>query len=533
LIPRYNTAQELIESTFSRYADLPAFTCLGQTHTFKDIDRKSLQFASYLHHELGLKPGDCFAIQLPNILQFPIALYGAVRAGLVLVNVNPLYTPREIKHQLVDAGAKALLVLSNVANNAAKIINETQVEHVIVTDIGDEHGFPKRQLINFVIRKIKKMVPDFSFDNCIQYGEIFSHKTREFTIPESKPDDLLLLQYTGGTTGVSKGAMLLNKNLMANVWQMITHMPKAFSEGKEVWVACLPSYHIYALNLHIFSAFSRGEHNLLIPNPRDFMAFAKALKPYNFSVFIGINTLYTALIRSKEFMALDFSALKICAAGGMALTEDTANSWEKHTGCKVTEGYGLTETSPVLTGNLCDDIQLGTIGLPLPETEISILDDDGVPVADGEVGELCAKGPQVMPAYWNRPEETKDAFTADGYFKTGDMAIKRDDGCFKIIDRKKDMILVSGFNVYPIEIEDVITANPKVVEAAAIGIDNGEGGEIVKAFVVKDDPSLTEEELINYCRKNLTRYKVPKIIEFRDDLPKSNVGKILRKELRE
>ena len=533
MIPRYNNVVDILEHAFTAYADLPAYTCLGKTLTFKDIDQRSQRFASYLRNELKLEPGDRFAIQLPNLLQFPVALYGAIRAGMIIVNINPLYTPREIKHQLNDSGANALLVLANVASNAAEIIEETGVKHVIVTSIGDELGALKGSLINFVVKYVKKMVPPFSFPNAITYGAVMHHKPAPYTKAEVSELDCLMLQYTGGTTGVSKGAMLTHKNLASNVWQMITHMPNAFHEGKEIFVACLPLYHIYALNLHGLGAFSAGCHNVLIPNPRDLGSIVKALSNVNFTVFIGINTLLRALNRFDKFKTLDFSTLKISSAGGMALTEDAALGWHEITGCHVCEGYGLTETSPVLTGNPSDNIKIGTIGLPLPETEIRILDEAGNDVDDGDVGELCARGPQVMPGYWHRPKETEDAMTADGYFKTGDMAYKRDDGFYKIVDRKKDLILVSGFNVYPNEIEDVLGLHPKIIEAAAVGVSDNDSGEVVKVFIVKEVEDLTEQEVIEYCRKNLTRYKVPKFVSFRTELPKSNVGKILRRELRD
>jgi long-chain acyl-CoA synthetase len=532
LVPRHSTVLDLVEYAFSKYASKPAFTCLGHTMSFAEIDEKSRVFASYLRHELKLQPGDRFAIQSPNLLQFPIALYGAIRAGLVVVNVNPLYTPREIKHQLNDSGASALLVLSNVAHNAAEIIAETQIKHVIVTDLVDEHPALKRMLIHFVVKKIKKLVKPFQFDSALRYRDVMATAAKDFDTPEVNPDSLMVLQYTGGTTGVSKGAMLSHGNLASNVWQMISHMPQAFDEAKEVFVACLPAYHIYALNLHLLAAFSEGSHNLLIPNPRDLASVVKAMQAHKFTVFIGINTLFTALCRFEAFKQLDFSALKITSAGGMALTEDAAKHWRQVTSCDVTEGYGLTETSPVLTGNPCTDIRLGTIGIPLPETDIKILDDQHKEVPDGDVGELAAKGPQVMQGYWQREDATAQVMTSDGYFLTGDMAIKCDDGFFKIVDRKKDMILVSGFNVYPNEIEDVLCQHPGVVEAAAVGVKDEESGEIVKVFVVREQADLCEEDVIQFCRKNLTAYKVPKLVEFKEELPKSNVGKILRRELR-
>ncbi len=533
MFPRYNNVVDLIESTFKKYADHPAYTCLGKTLSFAELDKKSQHFASYLIHELKLKPGDRLAIQLPNILQFPIALYGAMRCGIVVVNINPLYTPREILHQLNDSGAKALIVLANIAQNAAEIVDQTSVERVVVTELGDEHSGLKRPIINFVCKYVKKIVPEFSFRTQQNWRSIFSEPYPSFNTPEVASDELLVLQYTGGTTGVSKGAMLTHNNIASNVWQMINHMPVAFDEGKETFVACLPLYHIYALNLHGLAAFSMGCHNILIPNPRDLPSIVKALSGVQFTVFIGINTLFRALIRADcKFSTLDFTKLKVTSAGGMALTEDAAVGWHEMTGCKVIEGYGLTETSPVLTGNPYDDIRLGYIGTPLPETEIRILDEDAHEVATGEAGELCARGPQVMKGYWQREKETAAVMTDDGFFRTGDIAVKTEDNYFKIVDRKKDLILVSGFNVYPNEIEEVLALHPDIVEAAAVGVADQESGEVVKVFVVRESNDLQEQEVISYCRDNLTRYKVPKSVEFRKELPKSNVGKILRRELR-
>lgn len=533
MIKRFDNALQLIESAFESYADKPAFSCMGKTLSFSELDELSGRFASYLQNVLGLEPGDRLAIQLPNILQFPVALYGAIRAGLVVVNVNPLYTPHEIKHQLQDAEVKAIILLSNIAKSAAQIISETSVEHVIVTNLADLHGFPKKQLINFVVKHVKKMVPDYHFDNPIPLTTVLNSARNNLKPLSITPDSLMVLQYTGGTTGVSKGAMLTHGNIASNVWQMVTHMPEAFSPGAETFIACLPLYHIYALNLHGLASFSRGEHNILIPNPRDLPAMVKTLKSVKMTVFIGINTLFTALSRFDEFKEVDFSALKITSSGGMALTLDAAKTWHRLTGCKVCEGYGLTETSPVLLGNPPEAIQLGTIGVPLVETEIRLIDDDGKDCLVGEVGELCARGPQVMAGYWKRPLETENVMFDDGFFRTGDMGVKLDDGYYKIVDRKKDMIIVSGFNVYPNEVEDIVCQHPKIIEAAAIGIPDENSGELVKLFVVREDESLSEKEIRDFCRKKLTGYKVPKQVEFRDELPKSNVGKILRRQLRD
>lgn len=530
---RYSTLLELLDHAFSSYKAQPAYTCLDHTLTYEEIDVLSLRFASYLHHELGLAPGDRIALQMPNILQYPVAMYGAMRAGLVIVNTNPLYTGRELKHQLKDSGAKALVVLSNVANVAAEVIGDTDVKHVIVTNLADLHPAPKRQIINFVVKYLKKMVPPFSFATSVPFLDTVKAPPKPLKTFSVDSDSLFALQYTGGTTGVSKGAMLTHGNLASNVWQMVSHMPEAFKESEEVFVCCLPLYHIYAFNLHGLCAFSYGEHNVMIPNPRDLKAMIDALKKVQMTVFIGINTLYVALTRFAPFKEVDMSKLHICSAGGMAMTEDAARAWQELTGCEVCEGYGLTETSPVVCGNKIDNVHMCTIGSPMVDTEVKLVNEEGEVVPDGEVGELCVRGPQVMAGYWNRPEETAKVLSSEGWFKTGDMAKFLETGVYKIVDRKKDMILVSGFNVYPNELEDVVSQHPGVVEAAAIGIPDNESGEVVKLFVVPTDSSVTEEEVKAFCRENLTGYKRPKVIEFREALPKSNVGKILRRELRD
>lgn len=530
---RFETLDKLLEHAFSEYANKPAYTCTGHTLLYKDVDKLSQRFANYLHHHSGLQPGDRIAVQLPNILQFPIVLYGAIRAGLIIVNVNPLYTPREIKHQLKDSGAKALVVLSNVAANVASIIQQTDVKTVIVTNFADFHPAPKRWLINFVVKHVKKLVPTFHFKQSIGLRRALSLGNKSFESPGFVGDDVAVLQYTGGTTGIAKGAMLTHKNLCSNVWQMITHMPDLFVPGEEVWAACLPFYHIYALNLHGLCALDTGAHNILIPNPRDMDSVVKSLEGRNVTIFVGINTLLNALCRYEPFKKLDFTSLKLTTAGGMALTEDVAKLWHSVTGSVISEGYGLTETSPVVCGNPADNIQVGTIGKPLPETELKFVDDAGVTVAKGEVGELCVRGPQVMKGYWQKPEETSNVLSTDGWLRTGDMAVLKADGYVKIVDRKKDMISVSGFKVYPNEVEDVVCTHPDIIEAAAIGVPDSESGELVKLFVVTDKDTLTEEEIYEYCKERLTAYKRPKIIVFKDALPKSNVGKILRKDLRD
>lgn len=525
------TVVDLIQHAFKKFSSAPAYTCLGHTMTFAEVEHQSRQFAGFLQKHTQLKPGDRLALQLPNILQYPVALYGAALAGVVIVNTNPLYTPRELKHQLKDSGAKALLVLSNVAHNAAEIISETDVETVIVTDLGDLLPWPKRSIVNFVVKHVKKLVPAYKFDNSISFRAALAQGGEPTTIATPKPDDVFLLQYTGGTTGVAKGAMLSHKNLCSNVVQILDHLSNLFHSPSEKACAALPLYHIFAFNLHALCVFSEGGHNILIPNPRDIPAFVKALQPFKISLIIAVNTLYNALVRDAEFAKLDFSEMKTSAAGGMAVTEDVARRWQALTGSEICEGYGLTETSPVLISNPDKLIKRGTIGTPLMNTQVRVVGDDGKDTPPGEPGELWVKGPQVMLGYWQRPEATSEVME-DGWFKTGDVGICREDGYYKIVDRKKEMISVSGFKVFPNEVEDVVALHPAVLEAAVIGVPAETVGEHVKLYVVKADQTVTEEELVAHCRKHLTGYKVPKIVEFRDELPKSTVGKILRKDLR-
>lgn len=534
-IRRFNTVLELMDHAFSEFADLPSYSCMGHAISYAELDHYSRGFAAYIQQHTSLKPGDRIAIQLPNILQYPIAVYGAIRAGLVIVNTNPLYTARELCHQLEDSGAKALVVLSNCAHTAAEIISKTPVEEVIVTDLGDIFPGFKRTAVNFAVKYIKKMVPPYEFKGVkvTPFLQVYKTSEKDFVDVEIDPGDLFALQYTGGTTGVAKGAMLTHSNLSANVYQILGHMTKLFKEQSEVFVAALPLYHIFAFNLHALCAFSCGAHNVLIPNPRDLPAFVKAITGHKVSAFIAVNTLYNSLARNEEFKKLDFSSLKTSAAGGMAVTEDVMKRWLEVTGCEICEGYGLTETSPVIITNPDNRIKLGTIGTPLRATEIQIIDDDGVVVRDGEPGEICARGPQVMKGYWQRPEATAEVLNKDGWFRTGDIGIQREDGYFEIVDRKKDMIVVSGFKVFPNEVEDIACQHPGVLEAAVIGVPSEATGEAVKLFIVKTpDSTLSEEEMVAHCRAHLTGYKVPKLVVFRETLPKSNVGKILRKELR-
>lgn len=525
---------DVFSGACAKFGDRPAFTCLGQTLTIGDIDKLSARFASYLQHHTELEPGDRIAVQLPNVLQYPVAVFGALRAGLVVVNTNPLYSRRELKHQLNDSGAKALVVLANIADTAAQVVAETGVKQVIVSEIADLHNPLKRVLINSVAKYIKKMVPDFSFANQVNFRDAMSiGGNQPHEDVQRSPDDVAVLQYTGGTTGVAKGAMLTNSNLVANMEQVREALGDSMKEGEEFYVAPLPLYHIYAFTIHCMCLFSTGNHSLLIPNPRDIPAFVKTLKGLRFTGFAGLNTLFNGLMRCPEFAELDFSKLHTTCSGGMALTRATAKRWEEMTGCVVTEGYGMTETSPVVSFNPAEAVQLGTVGIPVPGTEVKVVDENDNDLPNNSPGELCVRGPQVMKGYWERPEATAETIDSDGWLRTGDMAVIQDDGYIKIVDRKKDMIIVSGFNVYPNEIEDVVSAHDKVAEAAAIGVPNEKSGEQVKLFVVKADASLTEDEVIAYCRENMTAYKVPKEIEFREDLPKTNVGKILRRELRD
>ncbi|WP_319004941.1 AMP-binding protein [Microbulbifer aggregans] len=525
---------DVFSTASAKYADRPAFTCLGHTLTIGDIDRLSANFASYLQNHTNLKPGDRIAVQLPNVLQYPVVVFGALRAGLIVVNTNPLYTQRELKHQLNDSGAKALVVVANIADTAAAVVPETGVERVIVTEIADLHPPIKRLLINSVAKYIKKMVPEFSFANLVKFTDAMAAGAKQpHQDVQRSPEDIAVLQYTGGTTGVAKGAMLTNRNLVANMEQVREALGDSMKEGEEYYVSPLPLYHIYAFTIHCMCLFTTGNHSLLIPNPRDIPGFVKVLKGKRFTGFVGLNTLFNGLMRDPEFAQLDFSKLHTTCSGGMALTRDTAKRWEEMTGCAVTEGYGMTETSPVVSFNPVDAIQLGTVGVSVPGTEVKVMDENGNDLPNNSPGELCVRGPQVMKGYWERPEATADTIDSEGWLKTGDMAVIQDDGYIKIVDRKKDMIIVSGFNVYPNEIEDIVSAHPKVTEAAAIGIPDERSGETVKLFVVKADPSLTADEVKAYCRENMTAYKVPKNIEFREDLPKTNVGKILRRELRD
>ena len=533
-LDKYSSMVDVFDQAVNKYADRPAFSAVGATLTYRDLDTQSRNFAAWLQNKTDLKPGDRIAVQMPNVSQYPVVVFGAMRAGLIVVNTNPLYTTREMEHQFNDSGAKALVVLANMAHNAEKVLPHTGIEHVIVTEIADMHSPLKRTLMNAAVKHLKKMVPAFSLPQAHKLPAVLSAGAREkFSPVECKKDDIAVLQYTGGTTGVAKGAMLTHGNLVANLLQARPMMEDSVEEGTEVVIAPLPLYHIYSFTLNCGIMLEAGAHNVLIPNPRDIPGFVKELKYHRFTAFLGLNTLFVALCNNEEFKALDFSALKLTSSGGMALTSDTAKMWQRVTGCEISEGYGMTETSPVVTFNPNSAIQLGTIGLPIPGTEIKTIDDDGNETPLGEPGELCVKGPQVMRGYWQRPEDTQKSFTDDGFLQTGDIALIQEDGYIRIVDRKKDMIIVSGFNVFPNEIEDVVSGHPKVVECAAVGVPDDKSGEAVKVYLVATAEGVTENELKEFCRERLTAYKVPKSFVFRDELPKTNVGKILRRELRD
>ncbi|WP_218313542.1 AMP-binding protein [Halomonas sp. 18071143] len=533
-LEQYDSVTDVFHSAVKRFAQKPAFTCMGKTLSFADLDRLSADFAAWLQHETDLEPGDRIAIQLPNVLQFPVAVFGALRAGLVVVNTNPLYTEREMAHQFKDSNAKAILILANMADKLEKVLDKTDIKHVLVTQLGDLHDVPKRWLINAVVKHVKKMVPAYSlpsavgFRDALKKGASLTHRPVDRT-----QEDLAALQYTGGTTGMPKGAMLTHRNLVANMLQARSAIGEHLTDGEELVIAPLPVYHIYTFTVNCLFLMETGNHSLLITNPRDLPAFVKELKGLPFTGFIGLNTLFNALCNRDDFRQLDFSKLKLTISGGMALTKAAAQRWEETTGCPIAEGYGLTETSPIVSFNPNDAIQLGTIGKPVAGTAVKVVDSEGNDVPFGEPGELCVQGPQVMKGYWQREDETRNSIDEQGWFHTGDIAVLQDDGYIKIVDRKKDMILVSGFNVYPNEVEDVVAAHPDVLEVAAVGVADENAGEAIKLFVVSQNSQLDAETLRAWCKKELTAYKVPKYVEFRDELPKTNVGKVLRRQLRD
>jgi long-chain acyl-CoA synthetase len=536
-VTHYASLVELLEESFAKFADRKAFICMDKSISYRDLDEMSRALGAYLQGK-GLKQGARVALMMPNVLQYPIATAAVLRAGYAVVNVNPLYTPRELEHQLKDSGAEAIIVLENFATTVQKVIASTAVKHVIIGSMGDLLGL-KGMIVNLVVRRVKKMVPAYSLPGAVLFNDaVTSGRGMKFNKAKISPDDVAFLQYTGGTTGVSKGAMLLHRNILANVLQNDAWLQPALVQPphvEQLFIVCaLPLYHIFALTACYLLAMRAGGVNLLIPNPRDMGGFIKELMKYQVNSFPAVNTLYNGLLHHPEFGKIDFSKLKLSNGGGMAVQRPVAEQWKKLTGCSIAEGYGLSETSPTLTCNTADSAEFnGSIGIPVPSTYISIRDDAGNEVPLGEPGEICAKGPQVMAGYWNRPDETAKVMTSDGYFRTGDIGVMNADGYTKIVDRKKDMILVSGFNVYPNEIEEVIASHPGVLECAVIGVQDSRSGEAVKAFIVKKDPNVTAEDIIKYCGTQLTNYKVPKQIEFRTDLPKTNVGKILRRELRD
>lgn len=529
----YPTLVKLFEECFRKYGSKPAFSCLGKELSFKQVDRLSSQFGAYLQSR-GLDKGDKIAIMMPNLLQYPIALFGALRAGLVVVNTNPLYTQREMHHQFTDAGVKAIVIAENFASNLEKIIADTPLKVVITTSIGEMLGFPKRPIVNFLVRRVRRMVPAYSLPNAITFRDALQ-QGRKFKLNQhdGHADEVILLQYTGGTTGVSKGAMLTNRNLVSNMLQIKATMTPFLEDGKEIALCPLPLYHIFAFTVNCLAMMEIGALSILVTNARDLPSVVKALNSYKVTVVTGVNTLFNALVNHPGFDQVDFSSLKVTVGGGMAVQRAVAEAWQRTTGCFLSEGYGMTEASPVVSTNPLDGTgRLGTIGLPLPSTDVRIVDDQYNVLGIDQAGEIQVKGPQVMKGYYNRVDETNNTIR-DGWLCTGDIGKMQKDGFLEIVDRKKDMILVSGFNVFPNEIEDVIASHPKVLEVAAIGIPDKKSGEVVKVFVVKKDNSLTKDEIISFSRENLTGYKVPKKVEFRKELPKTNVGKILRRELRE
>ncbi|HWU43770.1 MAG TPA: AMP-binding protein [Bdellovibrio sp.] len=531
----YQSLTDIYDESIRKFGEKKAFTNMGVTLTFSQLDEKVAQFASFLQNELKLKKGDRIALQMPNVLQFPIVVFAALRSGLVIVNTNPLYTPKEMRHQFKDSGAKAIVILANFAAHLEEIIKDTNIESVVVTELADLFPAPKRILVNSVVKYIKKMVPSYNLPQAYTFRQALElGAMRPMQKVATTHQDLAFLQYTGGTTGVAKGAMLTHRNVLANMLQIRAWMSPKLVEGEEVAIAALPLYHIFALALNCLALLKMGAENVLITNPKDISGFIKDLKKLHFTVMSGVNTLFNALMHNPEFVTVDFKKVKISVGGAMTLQKAVAEKWMELTKSVIVEGYGLTEASPVVSCNPIDGSdKVGTIGLPVPSTDVKLVDDDGKEVAHGEAGELCCKGPQVMKGYWNRPDETALVLNAEGWLRTGDIATVDDQGFFKIVDRKKDMILVSGFNVYPNEVEEAIASHPGVMEVAAIGVPDEHSGEIVKLVVVKKDPNLTAEEVIAYAKKSLTNYKVPRLVEFRTELPKTNVGKILRRALRD
>ncbi len=538
----YRSVVEVFERACKAHADRPAFSNMGVTLSYSDLERYSAAFAAWLQHHTDLQPGDRIAIQMPNLLQYPVAVFGALRAGLIVVNTNPLYTAREMRHQFQDSGARALVYLNTFGNHVQEVLADTAIEHLIEVQIGDMLPTLRGALVNAAVKHLKKMVPDYSLPQAVAFKNLLRDGARHSLKPTPLSlDDIAVLQYTGGTTGVAKGAMLTHGNLVANMQQVRANMQQldaqghpVIREGQEVMIAPLPLYHIYAFTVNCMCMMVTGNHNVLITNPRDINGFVKELQRWQFSAFLGLNTLFVALMAHPQFKKVDFSRLKGTNSGGTALVSAVAERWKSMTGCTVVEGYGLTETSPVVCANPHGEhSRLGTVGLPVPGTTLKVIDDEGNALPLGERGELCVKGPQVMKGYWQRPEATAEVLDEEGWLRTGDIAVIDQDGFVSIVDRKKDLIIVSGFNVYPNEIEEVVMAHPKVAACAAIGVADEKSGEAVKLFVVPSDPTLTQEELHAYCRENFTGYKMPRHYVFRDALPMTPVGKILRRELRE
>lgn len=531
----YPSLVEVFRDSCEQFCDKPAFTNMGTSITFRALEEKTRYFAGYLQTVLGLRKGDRFAIMLPNLLQYPVALFGALRAGLIVVNVNPLYTARELEYQLKDSGAETIVILANFAHVLEQVLSKTFVKHVIVTEIGDLLPFPKSCIVNCVVHFIKKMVPAWNIPQAISFPRTLAEgKLRAFTSVPVNGSDLAFLQYTGGTTGISKGAMLTHRNMVANIEQAFSWIKPAIQLGKEIIITALPLYHIFSLTANCLVFMKCGALNVLITNPKDIHGFVKELSKFRFTAITGVNTLFNALLNHPNFAKLDFSGLQLALGGGMAVQRAVAERWKKITGVVLLEAYGLTETAPAACINPLNLKEFnGSIGLPLASTEFAIMDENGKELPMGEAGELYIRGPQVMQGYWQSPEASRKAITSDGWLKTGDVGKADQKGYFYIVDRKKDMILVSGFNVYPNEIEDVLAHHPGVLEVAAIGIPDEHSGEVVKVFIVKRDSNLTEQAVMAYCRENLTGYKIPRVVEFRRELPKSNVGKILRRELRQ
>ena len=527
------TLVKLLDESEKKYPDHLAFANFGASIDYTKIAQDSRSFAAYLQNVLGLKKGDRIAMMMPNLLQYPVAIFGALRAGLIVVNVNPLYTPRELKHQLQDSGAKTIIIFENSAHVLSAINDDLEIEHVIITKIGDYLGV-KGRLMNFVVKYVKRMVPSYKLKNTIPFKTALQRPVADFNEVQITLNDLAFLQYTGATTGLSKGSMLSHGNVVANIEQLKSMLNDVVEEGTEIWINALPMYHIYSLVVLVFSGYDAGGLNVLVTNPRDTKGFVNELKKWPFTFFNGVNTLYESLLNYPDIVNVDFSTMKLSGTGGSACRQSTAERWQQLTGKVLLEGYGLSETSPSVTvsPNYLTEFN-GKVGMPIPNTEISIRDDDGNEVTLGERGEICVRGPQVMKGYWGNEEATSEAIDEDGFFKTGDIGILDKKGFLSIVDRKKDMILVSGFNVYPNEIEDVVSMHPDIIETACIGLPNKRTGESVKIYVVKSNPSLTEKEVFKYCKENLTGYKIPKAIEFIAELPKSNVGKVLRRALRE